>query len=33
MAAAAKASHKGTKVAFPQRGEIYLVSFDPTVGR
>ena len=24
--------HKGQKVAFPQRGEIYLVSFDPTVG-
>lgn len=27
-----RAAHKGQKVAFPQRGEIYLVSFDPTVG-
>ncbi len=25
-------AQKGQKVAFPQRGEIYLVSFDPTVG-
>jgi mRNA interferase MazF len=32
MAAARKAPHKGQKVAFPQRGDIYLVSFDPTVG-
>jgi mRNA interferase MazF len=32
MAAAAKAPPKGQKVAFPQRGDIYLVSFDPTVG-
>ena len=32
MAAATKAPPKGQKVAFPQRGDIYLVSFDPTVG-
>lgn len=32
MAAATKASHKGQKVAFPQRGDIYLVSFDATMG-
>ena len=32
MAATAKAPAKGQKVAFPQRGDIYLVSFDPTVG-
>jgi mRNA interferase MazF len=32
MAAATKARPKGQKVAFPQRGDIYLVSFDPTVG-
>jgi mRNA-degrading endonuclease toxin of MazEF toxin-antitoxin module len=27
-----RAAYKGQKVAFPLRGEIYLVSFDPTVG-
>jgi mRNA interferase MazF len=32
MAAAHKAQAKGQKVAFPQRGDIFLVSFDPTVG-
>lgn len=32
MAATHKAQAKGQKVAFPQRGDIYLVSFDPTVG-
>lgn len=32
MARPAKAPPKGKKVAFPQRGDIYLVSFDPTVG-
>jgi mRNA interferase MazF len=32
MAAATKAPPKGQKVAFPRRGDIYLVSFDPTVG-
>lgn len=32
MATAAKAHGKGQKIAFPQRGDIYLVSFDPTVG-
>jgi hypothetical protein len=32
MAAATKAPPKGRMVAFPQRGGIYLVSFDPTVG-
>jgi mRNA interferase MazF len=32
MAAATKAPSKGQKVAFPRRGDIYLVSFDPTVG-
>ena len=25
-------AHKGQKVAFPQRGDIYLVAFDPSVG-
>ena len=32
MAATHEAAPKVQKVAFPQRGEIYLVSFDPTVG-
>jgi mRNA interferase MazF len=32
MAAATKAPSKGQKVVFPQRGDIYLVSFDPTMG-
>ncbi len=32
MAAATKAPPKGQKVAIPRRGDIYLVSFDPTVG-
>jgi mRNA interferase MazF len=32
MAAATKAPPKGQKVTFPQRGDIYLVSFDPTIG-
>jgi mRNA interferase MazF len=27
-----RSAQKGQKVAFPQRGEIYLVGFDPTVG-
>jgi mRNA interferase MazF len=27
-----RAAQKGQKVAFPQRGEIYLVGFDPTLG-
>ena len=31
MATAAKAPPKGQKVTFPHRGDIYLVSFDPTV--
>jgi mRNA interferase MazF len=30
--AAAREARKGKEVAFPQRGDIYLVSFDPTVG-
>ena len=32
MAATHKTQDKGQKVTFPQRGDIYLVSFDPTVG-
>jgi mRNA interferase MazF len=32
MATPEKAPPKGQKIAFPQRGDIYLVSFDPTVG-
>jgi mRNA interferase MazF len=32
MAATHKTAHKGPKVASPQRGDIYLVGFDPTVG-
>ena len=32
MAATHKAAPKGQNLAFPQRGDIYLVSFDPTVG-
>ena len=31
MAAATKNPFKGQKIAFPQRGDIYLVSFDPTM--
>ncbi len=27
-----RASRKGREIGFPHRGEIYLVSFDPTVG-
>ena len=26
------APHKGPQVAFPHRGDIYLVNFDPTIG-
>ena len=32
MAATRKAQAKGQKVTFPQRGDIYLVSFDPAAG-
>jgi mRNA interferase MazF len=32
MAATHKAQAKGQKVAFPKRGDIFLVNFDPTVG-
>lgn len=32
MAATHKTEAKSQKVVFPQRGDIYLVSFDPTVG-
>jgi mRNA interferase MazF len=32
MATPAKAPPKGQKIAFPHRGDIYLVSFDPTAG-
>ena len=32
MATTDKAQAKGQKIAFPQRGDIFLVSFDPTVG-
>jgi mRNA interferase MazF len=32
MAAPHKAQAKGRKVAFPQRGDIFLVNFDSTVG-
>ena len=32
MAEPAKAPRKAQKVAFPRRGDIYLVNFDPTVG-
>jgi mRNA interferase MazF len=32
MATPAKGPPKGQKVVFPQRGDIFLVSFDPTVG-
>jgi mRNA interferase MazF len=32
MASPAKVPHKCQKVAFPRRGDIYLVSFDATVG-
>jgi mRNA interferase MazF len=32
MATPEKAPPKGRKIAFPQRGDIYLVSFDPAVG-
>jgi len=32
MATPAKAPPEGPKVAFPRRGDIYLVSFDPAVG-
>ena len=32
MAEPRKTAHKGQTVAFPKRGDIYLVGFDPTVG-
>ena len=32
MAEPPRAQGKGQKVAFPPRGDIFLVSFDPTVG-
>lgn len=32
MAESIKAQAKGQKVTLPKRGDIYLVSFDPTVG-
>ena len=32
MATHRSGPRKGQKVAYPQRGEIYLVNFDPTIG-